>query len=211
DSGFTPQRGGQLRTLAFLLQRGDSHLRVAQHFSIAIDHGGTCTRLLPDLRCNICDLCISITVHASGKHLCLLGQVASDLLVERLAPEIFGCIDCRERSGGDHAQKGAKEDDERSAAISASGKGYICSTNVMAISSILFFLRSMRNSWPILPVHSRMRRALLTSGSGRTRRKLPLENSSIGDEASGCRSMLLGVNTTRGFRQGRSEIGRAHV
>src|ERR1700688_4116069 len=61
--------------------------------------------------------------------------------------------------------------------------------------------RSRRSSWAILPVQSSTRWASSTSRSGTTLRKWSRLKSSIGDEESRWRSMLLGVNTTSGLRQ----------
>src|SRR6202451_2510665 len=96
-----------------------------------------------------------------------------------------------------------------SAARSFSGNGYICSRNTMAVVVSLLFLRSTCSSWPIFPVHTRMRSAWPTSVLGMTLRKLGRVKSSMDDEASGWRSMLLGVKTISGLRQWRNPWRRS--
>ena len=75
----------------------------------------------------------------------------------------------------------------------------------IAVDVSFLFLRSARNSWPILPVQSRILpprrvRPQLTLYPAK-----PVENVvgeiAIGDDASGCRNVLLGVNAPSGLRQ----------
>jgi hypothetical protein len=62
------------------------------------------------------------------------------------------------------------------------------------------FSRSTRNSCPIFPVQISSRVTPCSSVSGSTLRKRGLVKSANGETASGCRSMLFGVNTISGLR-----------
>ena len=77
---------------------------------------------------------------------------------------------------------------------------------MMPTDMSLRLARSTRRLWPIFPVQTRRRRGFFTSLSGRTFSKAGLPNSATGDEASGWRSMLLGVKTTSGLRQGAKSL-----
>ena len=89
------------------------------------------------------------------------------------------------------------------------GSGYSWSRNNIAVLLSLRLRRSAFRSWPTFPLAIRIRFASVTSRSGTTGKKRGCVRSSIVDEASGWRSMLFGVNTTSGLRQGPALAGRA--
>jgi len=106
------QCGLEFRPLALFLQRGYGNLRIGDYFAVAIDDRGARTCLLAHLRGEIGDFCGSIDIHTRGEHLCLLGEVACDLIAQRFLPDTFRGVNGRKCRSRYEDQEGDEKQDE---------------------------------------------------------------------------------------------------